>query len=145
MPDISEDRSYGVIAVYKEGGTLFYLLIQHNAGHWAFPKGHAEGSETPYEAACREFSEETGIDDGHILRDKSFIERYSYSRNNERLNKTVEYFIGRVTNRAVSIQHEEIMAYRWADFAEAEATITFDEGKGLLRQVNQYLEMNSEI
>ncbi|KWT90971.1 bis(5'-nucleosyl)-tetraphosphatase [Candidatus Magnetominusculus xianensis] len=135
-----EDRSYGIIAVYEEGGAIYYLLLQHNAGHWAFPKGHAEGSESPYEAACREFREETGIHDGHILRDKSFIENYSYTIQDDRVNKTVQYFLGRVTHKSVSIQHEEIKAYKWAEFPEAEATITFAECKRLLQEVRQYIE-----
>jgi 8-oxo-dGTP pyrophosphatase MutT (NUDIX family) len=136
-----EDRSYGVVPVYTEGegGTVFYLLIQHNAGHWAFPKGHAEGGEPPYEAACREFREETGIHDAHVLKDKSFIERYSFVRDNKRFDKTVQYFIGRTKNKAVTIQHEEIQAYKWAEFKEAEATITFSEGKRLLHEIKQFL------
>ncbi|MBF0488744.1 MAG: NUDIX domain-containing protein [Nitrospirae bacterium] len=141
-----EDKSYGVIAVYEESGSQFYLLVQHNAGHWAFPKGHAEGNETPYEAACREFREETGIHDVHILKDKSFIEKYSYIRKNNRVFKTVQYFIGRVTGKAVTIQREEIKAYKWAEFAEAELTITFGEGRKLLWEVRQLIDSgNSAI
>ncbi|MBF0458645.1 MAG: NUDIX domain-containing protein [Nitrospirae bacterium] len=137
---MTEDRSYGVVAVYEEHGTIYYLLVQHNAGHWAFPKGHAEGSETPYEAACREFREETGIADAEIMRDKSFIEKYSYIRKNNRVYKTVKYFIGYVTNKAVTIQREELKAYKWAELSEAEATISFGEARKLLFEVKQFIE-----
>ena len=40
--------------------TRLFLLIQHQAGHWAFPKGHANPGESPAETARREFAEETG-------------------------------------------------------------------------------------
>lgn len=135
-----EDKSYGVAAVCEEGSRVYYLLIQHIGGHWAFPKGHAEGDETPYQAACREFNEETGIHGAHIRQDKSLIEKYSFTRDNKRIHKTVQYFIGRVSNKAVTIQQEEIKAYKWAEFAEADATLTFREGKHLLRQVRQFIE-----
>jgi predicted NUDIX family NTP pyrophosphohydrolase len=32
-----------------------------DAGYWGIPKGHVEGSESYFEAAIREFTEETGI------------------------------------------------------------------------------------
>lgn len=144
--DMTEDRSYGVVAIYEERGTIYYLLVQHNAGHWAFPKGHAEGKETPYEAACRELREETGIADAQIMRDKSFIEKYSYIRKNNRIFKTVQYFIGRVAHKAVTIQREELQAYKWAELTEAEATISFGEARKLLHEVNQFIEnRNSAI
>ena len=38
-----------------------FLLIQHHAGHWGFPKGHQEKGEDDLTTARRELQEETGI------------------------------------------------------------------------------------
>ena len=39
------------------------------SGDWEFPGGHAEGTESPYETACREWCEETGapLPDGQCV------------------------------------------------------------------------------
>ena len=51
----------------KSCGTICFdgdkvLMVKHNAGHCAFPKGHVEEGETEFETAIRETKEETGID-----------------------------------------------------------------------------------
>ena len=52
------------------------LLIRHRkGGHWSFPKGHVEGTETEVETAKREIKEETAID---VLIDPTFRETVSY-------------------------------------------------------------------
>ena len=43
MPTVQNiEQSFGVVPIYRKGNDLKLLLIQHNAGHWAFPKGHAD-------------------------------------------------------------------------------------------------------
>jgi ADP-ribose pyrophosphatase YjhB (NUDIX family) len=37
------------------------LLVRHRLLGWSCPGGHVEGDETPFEAACRELHEETGL------------------------------------------------------------------------------------
>ncbi len=37
------------------------LVVQMNYGHWSFPKGHVEPSETEIETALRETFEETNV------------------------------------------------------------------------------------
>ena len=49
-----EDFSCGVIPYRVVDGTRQFLLIQHKAGHWAFPKGHPEAGETNLQTARRE-------------------------------------------------------------------------------------------
>ena len=50
----------------KSCGTMCFnqnkiLMVKHNKGHWAFPKGHVEENETEQETALRETKEETGL------------------------------------------------------------------------------------
>jgi 8-oxo-dGTP pyrophosphatase MutT (NUDIX family) len=69
MADATTDFSCGVIPWrLTPGGEREYLLIQHNAGHWSFPKGHPEAGEDDLVAARRELAEETGIEAVELLR-----------------------------------------------------------------------------
>ena len=57
------EKSCGAIVYRKSHGNIEILLIKHvNSGHWSFPKGHVEGTETEVETAKREIKEETAID-----------------------------------------------------------------------------------
>jgi 8-oxo-dGTP pyrophosphatase MutT (NUDIX family) len=134
------DKAYGIIPFYRDNKGYYYLLIRHNAGHWAFPKGHQNSGETALQTACRELEEETGLRDFEIYRGKSFIERYCYLLEGDLVEKTVEYFIVEVSKDSIiNIQKEEIQDFKWADFNEAIELITFKECRELFVDVNQYL------
>ena len=69
------EKSCGAIVYRKSHGNIEILLIKHvNSGHWSFPKGHVEGSETEIETAKREIKEETAID---VMIDPTFRETVS--------------------------------------------------------------------
>lgn len=71
------EKSCGAI-VYQIHRNIEILLIKHvNSGHWSFPKGHVEGTETEVETAKREIKEETAID---VLIDPTFRKRFLISR-----------------------------------------------------------------
>lgn len=139
-----KDASFGIVPILREGQTSLFLLIQHQGGHWGFPKGHAELGESALEAACREFEEETGIVDYQLLGEKLFVENYVFTKDKQSVNKTVTYFLALVKSKAVKFQEAEIQAYEWADFEQAIALITFEGSKQVLRQVNQYLSETSD-
>jgi bis(5'-nucleosidyl)-tetraphosphatase len=136
------DEAFGVIPVlHKDADTLF-LLIQHNAGHWAFPKGHAEKGETEIETALRELSEETGITDVELDTRRVFEERYTKTfRGDARrlVRKTVRYFIGTVGSSRVKVQAEEIKDHRWVTSTEARKLITYSESRKMLEEADRYL------
>lgn len=86
------EKSCGAIVYRKSHGNIEILLIKHvNSGHWSFPKGHVEGTETEVETAKREIKEETAID---VLIDPTFRETVSYFPKRD-TQKTVVYFIAR--------------------------------------------------
>lgn len=133
------DASFGVIPVQDAAGGRKYLLVRHHAGHWGFPKGHAEGSETPVEAAVRELVEETGLVATRLLDDRPLVEVYHFTTSGGRVRKTVTYFVGYVESDAVTPQAEEVCACEWGTYQQTRARLTFDEGRKLLDQAEALL------
>ena len=120
----------------KSCGTICFddgkvLMVKHNAGHSAFPKGHVEEGETEFETAIRETKEETGID-VEIISDERFVISYSPK---EDIIKDVVYFIAKPLNREMKRQVEEIAALEWIPIEEVESHITFDNDKNIFREV----------
>ena len=134
------DKSFGVIPVSKSNNQYLFLLVHHNAGHWAFPKGHPRGGETEIQTALRELKEETNIKDCNIKEDIFFTEHYSYEEQNQMINKTVKYFLGFIdVISEIKIKKGEIQNYKWESFEEALNLITFNESKKILQQVKNHL------
>jgi 8-oxo-dGTP pyrophosphatase MutT (NUDIX family) len=137
--NIGRDEAFGIVPILEQENNRQYLLIQHHAGHWGFPKGHADPGETPLQAACREFVEETGIADYTVLEQVSFSEQYFFTRQKQKFLKTVLYYPALVRSPAVHFQKEEIQNFRWASYEEAINLMTFGGGKQVLKEVQEYL------
>ncbi len=137
------DRSFGIVPVAPPSQTESeprFLLVQHQAGHWGFPKGHAEANETALAAARREFEEETGIQDYRLLDETAFSESYHFTKKQKRIEKTVTYYVALVETLQVTIQADELRDYAWLSYSEALKRITFAQSHVLLNQVNDYLK-----
>ncbi|WP_448561108.1 bis(5'-nucleosyl)-tetraphosphatase [Trichothermofontia sp.] len=136
---LQQDHSFGIIPILPQGKETTFLLIQHRAGHWGFPKGHAEPGETALATACRELEEETGITHYRPLATPSWQERYSTQKKGVPLDKQVTYFLAIVQDEHVTIQTKEIQAYSWDTFEAALNRITYPTSRDLLIQVQHYL------
>lgn len=134
------DQSFGIIPIWCEANRHKVLLIQHHAGHWGFPKGHADPGESALDAACRELTEETGITEYRVLTERPFWERYTFTKRGQLIGKTVCYFPAIVYSESVLCQASEIRAYAWLSFEEAATQLSFRGGRQVLAQVQQYLE-----
>ncbi len=123
------EKSCGAIVYRKSHGNIEILLIKHvNSGHWSFPKGHVEGSETEIETARREIKEETAID---VMIDPTFRETVSYFPKRD-TQKTVVYFIARAKNYDFVPQAEEIAEIRWVDIGHASNILTYENDKNIV-------------
>ncbi len=137
-----KDTSFGVIPVVKKEEGFLFLLIKHQKGHWAFPKGHPEVGETETQTALRELAEETGITDCRIHEDISFSENYQFEKDGEIYDKTNTYFLCLADDSKVTIQEKEIADYKWANYDEALETITFPQAKKVLAEAHDFLTQN---
>lgn len=120
------EKSCGCVVV-NQGKVL---LVQHNEGHWDFPKGHVENNETEAQTAIREVKEETNIDVDVNQRHRYTIE---YSPK-EGVLKEVVYFIATNKSDVCIPQESEVQKVEWVGFDEAIDRITFDNARGILKR-----------
>jgi len=135
------DHSYGIIPLRISKGEWHVLIVQHNSGHWAFPKGHANAGESHQQAAERELEEETGLTVKSYLISETLKEEYMFRWNGELIKKEVVYYVAEVKGK-VSLQVEEIKDSQWILLKEAEEKMTFKEGKALCHEVLKLLPPN---
>lgn len=119
MPTVKR-RSYGVVPRASDAqGKQIYLLLRAYA-NWDFPKGAADGDETPLQAATRELREETGITLCELRWGEVSKDTAIYSA-----DKVATYFLAQVTQQDLSLpiseelgrpEHDE---YRWVSAEEA--------------------------
>jgi 8-oxo-dGTP pyrophosphatase MutT (NUDIX family) len=134
-----QDFSFGIVPLRQDHGIWEVFLVQHRAGHWTLPKGHAEGVETPLEAANRELFEETGLIVAELLFVEPLYERYMFRVRGQLIEKTVAYFLATVTG-AVQLQQEEIRDGRWEYLHQAAGRVTFSGTKALLEKTIELLD-----
>lgn len=137
-----QEHSFGVIPLRKIDGKWEVLLVHHQKGHWAFPKGHADEEESPKQAAVRELEEETGLRVLRFLDVEPLKEQYVFSRGGDNVEKEVLYFPAMVEGEPRA-QEEEIIQVLWMDFEQALKTMTFPEGRKLVEKVNAILSLES--
>lgn len=143
---IKEDESFGVVPVWWSGNEWKVLVIHQisyrgkNDTFWIFPKGHAEGNETPEAAARRELAEETGVTICRLEKEKTFSMKYSFRHEEIMINKTVEYFIGYCDSQDTEVtQPHEVKEVRWATFKEAKKILAHKNSKDILDSVVSFL------
>jgi 8-oxo-dGTP pyrophosphatase MutT (NUDIX family) len=102
----------------------------------ALPKGHADGDETPEQAAAREVREETGI--STELRGKLGDINYTYERRGRRIDKTVSFFLFEYRSGRVEDHDHEIEEAFWMPLEEATRALSFEgERQMVLRALSR--------
>lgn len=143
MPEKKKEHSFGVVPLAGGPADPLFLVVRHRKGHWGFPKGHRDASESEIHTAEREFREETGIRDVSVLPEPVFTEDYRFRHGAEKIEKTVKYFLGFVRERTVRFEAKEIQDARWVSYDEALGLLTFPEARLLLKEVKAYLDANA--
>lgn len=121
--------SAGGVVYKKAGSKTFWLICKHSGYHqWAFPKGLIEAHEDKAAAALREVKEETGIR-ANIVSEIPEPERYTYTFNDERVSKTVHYFLMEYESGDTTDHDWEMEDVQWVTAEEAEKLLHFDGAK----------------
>lgn len=142
---MTEDRSYGVIPVYTDDNNTYrYLIVKQSQTHWSFPKGHAERGEEPMDTARRELAEETGITNVRLKKRPRFSITYYFKKGGGTVKKTVDHFLGFTQETAVTPQEEEVIDWKWADYAEAHELLYRNTATRILDRAHRYLSKKTK-
>lgn len=130
------EKSCGALVYRRTKGQIELLLLKNRyGGHWSFPKGHVEGSETERQTALREVKEETGLD---ILLQSGFRHMVEYYPE-PNIRKRVVYFLGEAQSLAVKMQEEEISRIIWTEIHKAYHMVSFKNDKHLILMAGKRL------
>ena len=139
-------HSFGIIPVRATLSGVEMLLIHMygSAGgtHWTFPKGRPEAGESPVQSALRECQEEVGVVPQTIWEQTPLIESYTFTHNDVQIEKTVTYFIGLVTDGALTLQPEEIKEALWLPIQNVAEYLTHDSAKVVFEAACLQLQKN---
>ncbi|MGM5482254.1 MAG: bis(5'-nucleosyl)-tetraphosphatase [Nanobdellota archaeon] len=138
---MKKEKSCGAIVISRSGKKIYYLLVKHNDGHWDFPKGHVEGSESEKETALREIKEETGLN-VEIL--DSFRNKLSYYPKKDVL-KYVIFFIAKSNTQKIALQKEELSNYKWHEYKDARNLLTYENAKELLDKADIFIKSRDKF
>lgn len=132
------EKSAGAVVFRKEDNKIWYLLLQHKAGHWGFPKGIIEKGESLQETAAREIKEETGLNELKFLAEFKETEKYFYKLKGRGIFKIVTYLLAETKQREVGLSFEHI-AYQWLPYEKAEDVLSFKNAKEILKKAHYLL------
>lgn len=134
-----KEKSCGVI-IYQDRIDTQYLVVKSKSkGHWGFPKGHIEETETEIDTARREVKEETGLD---ILIHEGFKTSMEYPISDTNNRKQVILFLGTPTSNSVTIQKSKIAMYKWATYTDASNLFEYEDHKQVLKQAHEFLRQS---
>ncbi len=129
-------KSYGAIVYRKYGSEVEFIAIKSKAnGYWGFPKGRMEKGENEKETARREVLEETGL---NITFLDGFKTKIEYTLPEGRI-KEVIFFIGKISNRILNLQKDEIHEFKWLNYNNMLNLLTYENSKKALMEVNSFL------
>lgn len=140
---MKKEKSCGALVYRYDNGRLLLLLLRHrHGGHWSFPKGHVEGTETEIETALREVQEETGL---HVSLQEGFRHTVEYYPK-PGVKKQVVYFLGKALPNEPTVRQEvEISELKWVEWEEAFCCVTFKNDKDLLNMAKAHLKPENAV
>jgi len=132
------EYSAGAIVFRKTRGTIRYLLLHYEEGHWGSSKGHIEKGETIEETARREIREETGLTDIEFISGFKEQNSYFYVNQGARIFKTVTFLLAQTPTTTIKLSYEHI-GFKWLSYEAALEKITFADEKRVLQKANAFI------
>ena len=129
--------------VFKKDPDLQILVSQHSQHHgWVFPKGligdkRENEKESKEDTAIREVKEETGAD-AKIIKPLTPV-TYWFVLEEEKIKKTVYYFIMEFTGGDISIHDHEMENVEWIDPSEVEKRLTYSSDKKVWKEARNLI------
>ena len=136
---VIREKSVGCVTFYLKENQRYYLLLRYTADHWGLVKGHVETNETEKQTLTREIYEETKLEEFEIIPNFKESSTYTYSRNNQRFNKLVIYYLVKSNNFNIIISNEH-KEYIWLKYEEAIDRITYKNTKVILKKAETLLK-----
>ena len=124
--------------VFRQNKEVKYLLLNYEAGHWDFPKGHIEKGEEEKETVKREVEEETGISKISFIEGFKEKIKYFYRREGQTIYKEVVFYLVETKESKIKISFEHI-GYEWLDYEDALKRLTFKNAKEILKKAHSFL------
>lgn len=121
----------------REAGVTRFLLIRDSYQNWGFPKGHLESGEPPAEAARREVTEETGLEDLQLHGPIKVIDWYFRFRG-KTIHKYCHFFLFESKRGEPVPQVDEgITEIAWHPVEDALGTISYDNARDVLLRAGE--------
>ena len=134
-----KEKSVGCVTFYLKENQRYYLLLRYISNHWGLVKGHIEANETEKQTLIREIHEETKLEEFEIIPNFKESSTYTYSRNNQRFDKLISYYLVKSNNFNIIISDEH-KEYTWLKYEEAIDKITYKNTKAILKKAEMLLK-----
>ena len=130
------ERSAGGVVIRKVDDVPMALVIRDPYGNWGLPKGHLENGE----AALREVGEETGLGDLTLGPELATIDWY-FRAGTRLIHKFCAFYLmASEAGKPVPEEAEGITECVWLPLEEAEARITYDNAREVVRVARELTE-----
>lgn len=139
---MKHEKSCGALVLHRgSDGKDYVLMIRHRqGGHRSFPKGHMEAGETEIMTAIREVYEETAV---RVNIRSDFRETVHYAPM-PGVKKEVVYFLTKTEQEEIRPREGEIAEVEWIPLDAAEASLTYENDKTILRAAMKKLQAERE-
>ena len=137
------EKSCGALVLRRGADGIDYILmIRHRrGGHRSFPKGHMEAGETEIMTAIREVYEETAVN----VRIRSDFRATVHYMPMPGVKKEVVYFLTRTEQEEIKPREGEIAEVEWVPLQKAEASLTHENDKTVLRAAMKRIEAERAV
>ena len=134
------ERSAGGVVLRWFDGVPSVLLIRDPYRNWGLPKGHLEEGGDTQQAAVREVSEETGLDQLEVGPEVGTI-NWFFRRRGTLVHKFCTFFLMRSTQGdAIPEVGEGITECVWLPFPDAIERLTYENARETLKNVQELLQ-----
>ena len=124
-------------------GQKMILVVNQNGTSWSLPKGHVDLGEEPLQAAIREITEESGIDDLHFLRALGAYGRFKLGKNtgeDKQEWKVLLFFLFKTKQNELTPKDPHHPQARWVHPDEVEALLTHPKDKAFYKSIRAQIK-----